>query len=224
MQTAKENCNFGISLVNKEAAEEKIEYNYTLNMTKTFSDNIQIEPITSQNAVILNDISEESRNQIINILGLKITQINKEQMNKLNLREDENPLIYATPIGYMMFEMNSTIKSSIESTNKVKQAEKEETEKANEIMKNLDETVKQSFNAKFASYQGEQKGSTVKSLLSTVISNNLSNDIIVSVNNMKDQYKITNYMNNIDARKTYNITLRVNQYGYISEIEVKENS
>jgi len=223
--TVKENLSLGISLKNKEAEEEqKIEYEYTLNVAKTFNDNIEIEPLTSQNSVILNNTSEEYRNQLINMLALKIAEINKEQMNKLGLREEENPLVYATPIGYIMVEMNNSISNAIEATNQYKQKEKEEEEKANEIMKNLDETVKQSFNAKFTPYQGEQKGSAVKSLISTVISNNLSNEILVSVNNMKEQYQITNYMNNIYASKIYNVNLKTNQYGYINEIEIKENS
>ena len=224
-QMPKESIFFKIGMENKEAAEEqKLSYEYTLNLAKSFTDNIEIEPISSQNAVILNEENEEYRNKILETLLIKIAEVNKDQMTKLELREDENPLIYATPIGYMMIEMNSTINQAIEGTNKAKQAQKEEEEKANEIMKNLDETVKNSFNAKFTSFQGEQSGGAIKSLLSTVISNNLSNEIVVSVNGMKDQYKITNYMNNIETRKRYNVNLKTNQYGYINEIEIKEIS
>lgn len=223
MQTAKENLVITLGLEERET-EEKMEYEYTLNTTKTFTDNFQIEPITSQNAVILNNTSEEYRKQIMNILMLKIAQINKEQMTKLELREDENPIFYALPIGFATVQMNSLINQSVDAANQLKQAQKEEEEKANEIMKNLDETVKNTINAKFIEYQGIQNGSKIKSLLSTVISNNLSSEIAVSVNGMKDQYKITNYMNNIEVRKDYNVNLKANQYGYINEIEIKENS
>ena len=88
-------------------------------------------------------------------------------------------------------------------------------------MKNLDDVLKESFNSKFWPFQGQQNGSTTKSLLSTVISNNISNEIKVSVNGMRDQYKLTNYMNNIENKNNYNINIITNEYGYISEIQIK---
>ncbi|MCI9365545.1 MAG: hypothetical protein HFJ54_02795 [Clostridia bacterium] len=220
--TARENMTFEMNLENNQGnKEEKMSYKYALNMNKNFLDTVNIDPLTTQNTVILNDTDEQYRKRLIEALNSKIKDVNRSQMAELELREDENPLIYATPVGYLMFEKSNIIKQIVGDNDKYEQAKKQEEEVANEIMKNLDDVLKESFNSKFWPFQGQQNGSTTKSLLSTVISNNISNEIKVSVNGMRDQYKLTNYMNNIENKNNYNINIITNEYGYISEIQIK---
>lgn len=80
----------------------------------------------------------------------------------------------------------------------------------------MSEQAIQMFNSKFTNYSGSQRGSSVKSLLSTVITSNATDSsgrkVAVtysgaSVENSFDATKISTVVNNIVNNKTYNVEL-----------------
>lgn len=112
-QIAKEKYLFGFGV---KIYDESISYDYNLDIAKKFNSDIDIEVIGEENSVILNDVSKEYLDNITNMLELKISEVNRLQMEQLGITENENPLIFATPIGYVVYEfMNNAMSSIVES-------------------------------------------------------------------------------------------------------------
>ena len=75
-------------------SEEEFDITYTYNDTVSFDENISIEPLTTANAAILNNYSAEQIQRFIMQLGIKIDEINKEQMTNLGYNlQYSNPLV-----------------------------------------------------------------------------------------------------------------------------------
>ena len=108
--------------------------------------------------------------------------------------------------------------NSSETAEKTKQALEEEQKK-------LDETNKQIFNIQFTSYEGKQTGTTVKSVLNTVISSNSinSNKVTVEMDGVSsaDSSQITSLKNKVATAKNYQISLEYDSNGYINKIIIK---
>lgn len=101
--TASENYIIGIETEIDGEVEALYEYNFETE--KVFRPGMNIEPITTSNSFVLNDASKE---YLTGTLGPAIMErilyVNKEQMGKLGLEEYQNPLIYATPFGYTLYQ------------------------------------------------------------------------------------------------------------------------
>lgn len=84
----------------------------------------------------------------------------------------------------------------------------------------MDEMAKQMFNRKFESYEGNQKGSNVKSLISTVITSNAQNedDIVVTVNTKSTSGDLSTLRSGIVDGKSYRVTLTYNDNGIVTAI------
>ncbi len=200
---AKEIYSFGI-YTNQD--DEKIQYSYEIEEDKSFLNEVSIDRLENENTAILNDFNKEDIIKIIQALKFKIEQINKIQMQRLGLNEDQNPLIYAIPVKYMDMLLNP-IEEDIEAINERKEKEDEQIQI-------------RAFNVRFENYQGTQQASSVKTLVSSVISNNLSNKNLVSVNGMTNQTDLTNFMNGLKNDRTYIITIGISEKGYINTIQV----
>ena len=142
-----------------QTSNSKENYSYQYNNQINFTDTIIREEFTDENAMILTNYEEEQVNNFLNLVEERIKVVNKEQMEKLGLQENENPVIQMiTPLLYGMIYQQAT-------------------EVINSDNNNLTELEINVFNQKFENYESTNlKGVTVKGLLSTIQLNNESEE------------------------------------------------
>ena len=198
-QTVNEDYLLTISVATSENEEDdqRIEFQYSFNTAKTFVDAVEVEEINSDNAFIVNERIDEYGAETIKALfqqiGVAIVQVNNEQMQELGVKT--NPLILATPIGFLNLASYP------------------------EDIDNPEIVEIQSFNAKFLNYEGPQKGSTANTLIDSVITNN--KDIsghIVSVNGYTDEASLQNLKSQLNTSAEYSVVFNYNSEGYINSI------
>lgn len=91
-----ENYELYISTI-KDGKEYSGKYNYTNNIT--FVDAVDIEPLTDENSMILNEYNTEQIYNFIQKLVERISQVNEDQMKELKIEDGVNPLInYLNPL------------------------------------------------------------------------------------------------------------------------------
>lgn len=126
---------------------EAIQYQYNYNNNVEFTDSTNIEAFSNNNSMMLNEMNEEERNTFITAVIQRIQSVNKNQMEKLGVEENENPLIYVIPSIISDFGIYKGTAISEEEVN--------------------------TFNKKFEMYESTNlQGVTVKGLLSTIQLNN----------------------------------------------------
>lgn len=204
-QEARERYKIGFKV---EENEQAIGYQYTFDTKKNFSGVINIEPLKEADAFVINTANKEYLNTLFEAIGKVFKAVNASQMKELGVKEEQNPLIFATPVGYMLYVFNQAL--------------------------NVDTL---SFNEKFDVYQGNQVGMNVQMLIATVIGNNYdktenpANDINavnsrkehkVSVNGMIGKEELQEYINKIEITKQYNITMEKDSEGNINSIKISE--
>ena len=152
------------------------EYVYYFNNNIDFEENSEIEDFTSDNSLTLTDLEEEQSSNLINAIIERITKVNSQQMEKLGLTETENPLIKAIPA----IDIYTQSMSSIDN-----------------VASDLDQNTIESHNTKFENYESlDAKGTTVKGLITTIQSNNKTNEEekylqISEINFNGDEYEAT---------------------------------
>lgn len=135
---------------------EIISYQYSFNNNVEFQETSDIEDFTQSNSLNLNSLEEEQKNNFINAVVERLTEVNKKQMGELGLAENENPIIYMLPTLYIYNSASSVIQNS------------------NDELSQMEVST---FNNKFEQYQGTNlMGATVKGLLTTIATNNGLND------------------------------------------------
>ncbi len=140
------------------------KYNITNNVQ--FKDSVEIEDLTEENAVILNDQDNEYVTNLMNAIQERIVEVNKVQMEELGVSENENPMQYLIPTLFA----------------------------TNQATAEIDEQAVNAFNAKFELYQSTNtKGATVKGLLTTIQNNNETegNNKIEEINMDGEEYEVT---------------------------------
>lgn len=155
--------NFEITL--EEPSEEK-SYKYVLTNNVQFMDSVEIEDLTEENAVILNDEDSEYVSNLINIIQERMVEVNRAQMEELGVTENDNPIQDLLP---------SFLKNS-------------------QMTTEVDEASVNAFNQKFELYQSTNtKGATVKGLLTTIQNNNETegNNQIEEINFDGEEYEVT---------------------------------
>lgn len=210
---------FGISNITTDTTTQELtetKYEYALDTTKNFSSEVNIEDLTEKTALILNDKDITYVRNTMNAIGIKIAQLNKSQMEKLGLNENQNPLFFITPIGYMFQGNNNVVQ------------EQENQEQVN----NLQNMMVQVTNQKFEKYLGDEvKGSDVKALLQ-LVTNTIEEDaeqIIKIIYNDQtltpDVEIIKNIRNVINSVATYQVSFGYNsRTGLIDSVMIKVNS
>lgn len=139
---------------------------YSLTNNVQFKDGVEIEDLTEQNAVILNDQDKEYVTNLMNAIQQRIVEVNQVKMEELGVSEDENPIQYLIPAFLL----------------------------ANGTNAEIDEQAVNTFNAKFELYQSTNtKGATVKGLLTTIQNNNETegNNQIEEINFDGEEYEVT---------------------------------
>ena len=165
--TTNENSN-NTSNNTSNSTSETITSQNTYSMTNNvqFKDGVEIEDLTEENSVILNDKDDEYVNNLMNAIQERMVEVNQVQMEELGVSEDENPIQYLIP-AFLGASQTAT---------------------------EIDEQAVNAFNAKFELYQSTNtKGATVKGLLTTIQNNNETdgNDKIEEINMDGEEYEVT---------------------------------
>lgn len=151
----------------KTKKTEKIQYETNFENKVKFVPNINIEKLTSENTVILNDKEQEYVDNLLSAIEQRWKDVNGQFMEELEASEEQNPIKYIIPTYILPQNANG------QNTNQ---------EEVNE------------FNAKFELYQStNSKGATVKGLLTTIQNNNEAegNNKIEEVNLNGEEFEVT---------------------------------
>lgn len=178
-----------------ESEEEQYKYHFENNVN--FTDSVNIEEFTTDNSMILTNYESEQVSNFLNAVVQRITQVNKQQMEELGLKESENPIQYMIPfLGIYSMAQNTINESS------------------------MSEVEINTFNEKFEMYTGtNQQAQTVKGLLSTISLNNESQDDekkIKEINFNGEEYEateqnITFIKEDINIEKNYRVEFEKDQ-------------
>lgn len=119
---------------------------------------------------------------------------------------------------------NTTVNNTTNTENNSNTTNNENKSSTN-IVTNIEKIEKETFNAMFNQYEGQNvRGTTVKSLVMKVIASNMSDeerqvkltgDVVLTGDQVPDT---------IDVNKTYNVKCSTDLEGYINLIEIKENN
>ena len=102
---------------------------YSITNNVQFKDSVEIEDLTEENAVILNDQDNEYVTNLMNAIQERIVEVNKVQMEELGVSENENPMQYLIPTLFA----------------------------TNQATAEIDEQAVNAFNAKFELYLSHQQ-------------------------------------------------------------------
>ena len=148
-------------------SENTVTHNkYSITNNVQFKDSVEIEDLTEENAVILNDQDEEYVTNLMNAIQQRMVEVNQVQMEELGVSEEENPIQYLIP-AFLTTNQTAT---------------------------EIDEQSVNAFNEKFELYQSTNtKGATVKGLLTTIQNNNETegNNQIEEINFDGEEYEVT---------------------------------
>lgn len=174
-----------------------LSYDYNMENQITFTDVIQIENLTEDNAMILNEYSQEQISNLMTAVTSRIVEVNQDQMQQLGV--NQNPLLLSTPISYLGYLVYSQAQNTIESTN----------------MQNLEI---ESFNNIFLKYEGKVSGTLVKSLIQAIDSQNASGYYTQISGDITDISQADEIKNN----SYYNVSFQYDSEGRISGVIIEE--
>ena len=205
LTSVNENYQFGI-VGNIDGEEQQMIY--TLNCTDTFNDGLTIEDFKDDEIQVLNDYSAEEIITLLMNIVERIGEVNSEQMQDIGFDEEAgNPMLYAFPltsIGLLTYNQAADV--------------------VNES--SMSEVEMNTFNSQFTAYEGVQSGTTIKSLLQMVLSNNIvetdeNRKVEVSgvVTMAKDATEAP--IDQIQSGSTYNVEIQYNE-GWVSGITITE--
>ena len=160
-------------------------------------------------------MEEEQLNNFLTAVSERIMQVNSQQMERLGLTENENPLIYAIPL-MNMFAIQSDSFDDM-------------------MLSDVDQTLVESHNTKFENYESlNAGGATVKGLISTIQANNQTNEDeeylqITEINFNGDEYEVTDenillIKSEISLDDTYKVEFEKNENtGMIDRVVINKN-
>ena len=222
LQNIKENIELKLFL------DENFEYAYKLDNEINFTDSFTVEDFNNENSWILTNYDNNSVKNFLTQVGERIESINKEQMTKLGLKDNENPIIYLNPFS-LTLSMN--MKSSMEKSQESNEKERKQIEEQEELLRYYEKQFSsnyanesdaeniEKFNNKFEVYQGTNlSAQTVKGLLTTIGLNNEDdeNNKIKEINFEGQEYEaseqnITFVKSDIDMSKNYRVEFEKDQ-------------
>ena len=204
LTSVNETYQFGI-IGTIDGTEQKMVYN--LNCTDTFKDIINIEDFGEDEIQTLNEYDGEQLATLMMNIGERIEQVNSMQMEQIGFSEYGNPMLYAFPLTSMPILIYNQASDAINESS-------------------MSEVEMSTFNSKFTQYEGVQSGTTVKSLLQTILSNNMvgtdeNRKVEVSgvVTMTKDDTEAPT--GEINSGSRYNVEIQYNE-GLVSEVVITE--
>ena len=179
---------------------EILSYKYIINNTNTFVDNVEIEEFKDENAIILNTQDQSYVEDLLAKISERLVLVNEKLMQELELTANQNPVLMLNPVNLLI--VNSAART---------------------ISSSLSELEITAFNEKFTLYENtNQKGATVKGLLTVIENNNSSQDNetkkIKEINFDGQEYDVTEQ--NITLIKS---SINVED-SYKVEFEIDENT
>ena len=133
-----------------QISSEELIANYQFENKINFVDNVEIEDLTSENTIILNDYEQQEIYLLLAMVGEKIDEVNKEKLSQAGFSEDDMPILYIIPGGHVFYIYNLASSS-------------------------LSDAEIDTFNRQFEQYGSLQSGSNVNRLLQRVLKNNKLN-------------------------------------------------
>lgn len=209
LEDVKQNAAITLSFGNEESSK----YEYNISNEIKFIDSVEITSFGSKDSITLNKLSSERLAKILEQIGSKIEEVNKENMDEVGIN-GANPLIYWVPGLSSGLETLSLNQNSTQNS--------DQSDSSNTTV-TMDEAQRQTFNSKYTKYEGDsKKGSDVKSLVMEIIAGNMAEDREIKVTG--DIKIINNQMpENIDNSKTYKVECKYDDEKYINEINITEN-
>ena len=203
LNTVKENYELGIA-VQDNNGQQVGKYTYQFENNVNFVDSVNIDGLNEENAMILNNYEEESIQNFMTQLGERISNVNAEQMEKIGFNYG-NPMILMIPtsLGNVLLAQNldSTISES-----------------------NIENSEVQTFNNLFLKYEGNQRGTLVKSLIQEIENSNDNNESQVELEfsglgliRNEDLALAGEY---IDNSNTYEISFEYDDTGRINKVVI----
>lgn len=188
-----------------DGQEQRMIYN--LNCTDTFNDGITIEDYTENEIQVLNDYDREQILTLMMAIAERINEVNTMQMEQIGFSEYGNPLLFAFPLTSMPLLIYNQASDAVNESS-------------------MSEVEMASFNSQFTQYAGEQRGTVVRSLLQTILSNNMietdeNRKVEVSgvITMTKDDTVAPT--DEINTGSTYNVEIQYNE-GLVSQIIITE--
>ncbi len=94
-----------------------------------------------------------------------------------------------------------------------------------EAEQSMDEQTLLAYNTKYTNYIGKQRGSTIRTLVQQVQSNNASNaDLLISVEYGGQTYtnqEVTNVISLINSSSTYEVSVEYSPAGRVNQIKIQ---
>lgn len=173
--------------------------NIEFSNSTVFDKNIEIQEFGDVDYILLSDYSKEQISKILKNLFEKITeQIDTDR----------------TIIGMIESSYSSLFNASKSASDKYREQQQQEEELIQRINQQADQQAVELFNMNFVSYEGEQRGSSVKALINSVkTSNQINIDHTINLD-----YSIED----IESSSTYNISFEYDAEGYINRINIEE--
>ena len=173
---------------------EDMNINIAYDNTKNFGENIETEKFKEEDYAIINQFDAE---QISNLTRNVITMIYE--------RIDEESTIFG------LMEMTMTNDSLY---TKARETAQENEGLMQELNNKAGSQAMEMFNYKFTPYEGVQSGANVKTLISAIEQNNISN----ATNKVEYNTTITE----VDSSNKYNVSFEKDSEGYINKAIIEE--
>ena len=200
-----ENYELGLEITNNENQEENVKYVYQYENNIEFVDSVNIEGFDDDNAMILNNYEAEPIQNFMGQLAQRITDVNTNQMQELGFNYG-NPMLFMIPtIPLMINTMNLATQSINQS--------------------DVSEAELQAFNSQITKYQGEQRGTIIKSMIQEINSINASGDNQVEIEfngigTVTDEDASIYIQFFIDNENTYTVTIEYDDSGRANKVIV----
>lgn len=214
-------------------------YNYSIENNVNFTDeDVTIDEFNENESINVSNLNEEKRNQLLAIITNSLVKANTTKMEEAKVKGEE--FLNIVPFLGQSLNLYNSSKNVLEgsteesdtttntqnNTNTITDTNtttEENTNSSSSLVNNMEELTKESFNAKFKAYEGDNvRGATVKSLVMNIIANNMVDDgrkIEVT-----GDIKLTGdeVPDSIETSKYYKVKCTMGSEGYINKIDITE--
>lgn len=214
LQKVSENYQLGIEISNEG---QSMEYVYNIENTTNFVESVDIDDLSEDNSIILNDYDTETLQNFMSALGQRIVDVNTDQMEQLGF-EYGNPMLYLFPGTALVYNIMQEAQNTVDNTD----------------MSNMEITA---FNNQFLKYEGTQKGTRVKALIQEIQANNAGVDTsnlddteedtrveieFVGIENLDDETKYgNNAISYINSANEYQVSLEYAENGRVNKVIIE---
>ena len=203
------------SSIDENLENETLSYKYTYTNNVAFETGSNIEGYNSDNSLSLNDYNEEERENFLNAVAERLTEVRQSQMEELGLAEGEDPIILLMPFTASLSMYNQASGTAQDN--------------------NMEAVAINQFNTMYENYEGTNlQAQTVRGLLSTMQTMNQSNQqnnskyLIEEINFDGEELEATDQniaslKSEMDTTKTYTVSFEKNEDGVINRVVITTN-